>query len=289
MRVLQHGASFRSSARTAAIALSCTAALSACSDTVTRLPAPGVGNAGATPPSAEAARSPDTRDGVQAPTSAAPQILVFTRTAGYRHASIPDAVATLRALGDAEAVAVTHREDPGVFSDAGLARFAVVVFANTTGEVLDAAQRAAFARHVGSGAGFIGVHSAADSEYGDPWYGALVGARFLGHPPGLQRARVAFAPGQGPEDARSWHMLDELYDYRRAPGSDVTLVATLHDRDDGGGAMGDHHPIAWCHARLGGRAWYTGLGHDPAIYADPVFRDHLARGLRYVLRRSARC
>ena len=39
---------------------------------------------------------------------AALRILVFTRTAGFRHASIPTGVATLRELASADGIAVDH-------------------------------------------------------------------------------------------------------------------------------------------------------------------------------------
>jgi type 1 glutamine amidotransferase len=215
------------------------------------------------------------------PAAVEPRILVFTRTTGYRHDSIPMAVATLHALGADAGLAVEHGEDPGVFDDARLARYRAVVFANTTGDLLDAGQRASFERFVRAGGGFIGVHAAADSGYAWPWYGELVGAWFASHPPGLQTTRVRFEGRHGPS-ARAWTVTDELYNYRRNPRPHVDdVVATVDERGYAGGTMGDDHPIAWCHARFGGRAWYTGLGHDPALYADATFRAHLLRGLRY--------
>lgn len=219
---------------------------------------------------------------------AQPRILVFTRTTGWRHDSIPVAVDTLRALAADSGLAMDHTEDPARFSDADLARYRAVVFASTTGDVLDAAQQAAFERYVGAGGGFVGVHAAADTEYDWPWYGTLVGAWFLSHPPGLQTARVRFE-GDHARLARDWHVTDELYDYRRNPRADVQVLATVDERDYPGGRMGADHPIAWCHARLGGRAWYTGLGHDAALYADPVFRAQLRRGLRYAAGLDGAC
>ncbi|HSX64324.1 MAG TPA: ThuA domain-containing protein, partial [Pseudoxanthomonas sp.] len=60
-----------------------------------------------------------------------------------------------------------------------------------------------------------------------------------------------------------------------------TVLATVDEHDYEGGTMGDDHPIAWCHAYSGGRAWYTGLGHEAAMYEDAVFLAQLRRGLRY--------
>lgn len=205
------------------------------------------------------------------------RILIFTRTAGFRHDSIPKAVATLEALAAQQSLHADHTEDAAVFAPERLARYRAVVFASTTGDVLDDAQQRALEQFVRAGGGFVGVHAAADTEYGWPWYGGLVGAWFRSHPPGLQTARVRFEDGRTP----AWTVTDELYDYRDNPRPRVRVIATVDERDYEGGTMGHDHPIAWCHAWDGGRSWYTGLGHDAAIYDDPRFRAHLARGLRH--------
>ena len=218
-----------------------------------------------------------------------PRILVFTRTSGWRHDSIPVAIETLRELGGEAALVVEQTEDPARFDVATLARYRAVVFANTTLDVLDASQQAAFERFVGAGGGFVGIHSAADTEYDWPWYGELVGARFDSHPPGLQDSPVRFEAGHVLPGAGDWQVRDELYNYRRNPRPHVDVIATVDEAMYAGGKMGADHPIAWCHARFGGRAWYTGLGHDIPLYADTRFRAHLLRGLRYATGQSDAC
>ncbi len=117
---------------------------------------------------------------------APPRVLVFTRTAGFRHDAIPVTVDTLRTLGGATGLTIETSEDPARFDDATLAGYRAVVFAHTTREVLDAPQQAAFERYVAGGGGYMGIHAAADSGYTWPWYGDLVGAWFARHPEGLQ-------------------------------------------------------------------------------------------------------
>lgn len=220
---------------------------------------------------------------------APPRLLVFTRTQGWRHDSIPAAVAALRELAGQDGLDVVHSEDPAQFDDANLRGFRAVVFANTTLDVLDDGQQRALERFVRSGGGFVGIHSAADTEYDWPWYGTLVGAWFDSHPPGLQTSDVRFEAGRVPEGSSGWRVTDELYNYRHNPRPYVNVVATVDERQYEGGTMGEDHPIAWCHARFGGRAWYTGLGHAAALYADPVFRAHLLRGMRYATGSSGAC
>ena len=220
---------------------------------------------------------------------AGPRILVFTRTEGWRHDSIPAAVQALREIAQGEGLVLEHTEDPARFDPAGLRRYAAVVFANTTLDVLDARQQEAFERFVRDGGGYVGIHSAADTEYDWPWYGELVGAWFDSHPPGLQDSPVVFEPGHAPVAGGEWRVRDELYNYRSNPRPRVQVIATVDEASYAGGTMGEDHPIAWCHARFNGRAWYTGLGHTIEMYADPMFRAHLSRGLRYVVRKSDAC
>jgi len=227
---------------------------------------------------------------VAAPVTATPpeRVLVFTKTAGFRHDAIPVAVATLQRIATGEGMAADHTEDAAAFRPENLARYRVVVFASTTGDVLDGAQQAALEGFVRKGGGFIGVHAAADTEYDWPWYGRLVGAYFKNHPPGLQSTHVQPEHDGAPTEAR-WPVTDELYNYRVNPREQVEVIATVDEREYDGGTMGADHPIAWCHAFDGGRSWYTGLGHDAAVYADPQFIAQLARGLRYATRRSDDC
>lgn len=215
-------------------------------------------------------------------------VLVFTHTAKFRHDSIPTAVSTLRLLAGRERMAVDQSENPADFNDANLARYRVVVFANTTGDVLDADQQRAMETFVRAGGGFMGLHSAADTEYDWPWYGQLVGAYFKNHPEGLQFSHVQ-PEREGKAQGNVWPVRDELYNYRSNPRGTVQVIATIDERMYQGGTMGADHPIAWCHAFDGGRSWYTGLGHDTALYRNGDFLAHLRQGLLYAAGRSPTC
>ncbi|MFL6587110.1 MAG: ThuA domain-containing protein [Luteimonas sp.] len=236
-----------------------------------------------------ATQAGSTQLATQAVDAAPTRVLLFSRTAGFRHDSIPVALDTLQALGAQSGFAVDATEDAALFTDAELARYDAVVFVSTTREVLDPTQQAAFESYVAAGGGFMGVHAAADSGYTWPWYGDLVGAWFARHPEGLQSVRVVFEHDAGPDGLREWRVTDEIYDYRRNPRSFVQVTASIDPASHPDGRMGDDHPIAWCHTNAGGRAWYTGFGHDPALYADPVFRAQLLRGLLWTTGRSDAC
>jgi type 1 glutamine amidotransferase len=219
---------------------------------------------------------------------AAGRVLIFTKTAGWRHDSIPTAVATLRRVSAEVGLVADHTEDAGAFTTANLARYRVVVFASTTGDVLDAKQQRAFEQFVERGGGFVGVHAAADTEYDWPWYGRLVGAYFLSHPPGLQ-ATLVQPERDGMRVGAAWPIRDELYNYRSNPRRQVRVIDTIDEARYAGGTMGKDHPISWCHAMKRGRSWYTGLGHDAAVYANANFLSRLRGGLRHAARLEASC
>jgi cytochrome c len=223
------------------------------------------------------------RSAAPAPGAELPRILLFSKTTGFRHDSIPDAIAALEGLGAQHSFAVDATEDAATFTDEQLARYRAVVFLMTTGDVLDQAQQAAFERYIRAGNGYAGVHSASDTEYDWPWYGGLVGAYFSSHP-AIQQASITIEDNTHPSTAglpNPWTRTDEWYSFRANPRTRVHVLATLDETTYQGGTMGADHPFAWYHDYDGGRAWYTAGGHTSASYAEPQFLQHLLGGLRY--------
>ena len=105
-------------------------------------------------------------------------VLVFSKTAGFRHDSIDEGIAAVCELAGAEGIAVDATEDAANFTAEPLGEYDAVVFLSTTGDVLNAEQQAAFEAYIQGGGGFAGIHAASDTEYDWPWYGDLVGAYF---------------------------------------------------------------------------------------------------------------
>jgi type 1 glutamine amidotransferase len=210
-------------------------------------------------------------------------VLAFTRTAGYRHASIEPAVESLRAMAQQRGWRFVETGDAARFTDADLAGFDVVVFLLTTGNVLDDAQKGALERWVRAGGGWVGVHSASDTEYDWPWYGRLVGAYFAAHP-AVQRATVRVERPDHPATSTllaAWEREDEWYDFRTNPRPCVDVLLTVDEATYEGGGMGADHPIAWSHAFDGGRSIYTALGHTEASWSEPAFLDHVAGAITW--------
>jgi uncharacterized protein len=229
------------------------------------------------------------------------EVLVFSRTTEFRHLSIPAGIAAIESLGREHGFEVEATEDPAAFTDDNLARFGAVVFLNTTGTVLDDPGRAAFERYVRSGGAWVGVHSAADTEYGWDFYGVLLGgAYFHSHP--VQQPGVLVV--EDPDHPSTDHLPDpwalpfeEFYSFTANPRGRVRVLMTIDEStylqdpntthiprgpempEGESGVMGDDHPMSWCHDVGAGRAWYTALGHEPYLYALPDFRQHLADGI----------
>ncbi|RUL90786.1 ThuA domain-containing protein [Verrucosispora sp. FIM060022] len=215
-------------------------------------------------------------------------VLVFSKTAGFRHDSIAVGTQTIRDLGAANSFTVTATEDAGVFTTGNLAQYEAVVFLNTTGDVLNASQQTAFESYIGSGGGYVGVHAAADTEYGWSFYGNLVGAYFRSHPAIAQATvrvenRAHAATAHLPQN---WTRTDEWYDFQANPRPGARILANLDESSYSGGVMGADHPIAWCKTYAGGRSFYTGAGHTQASYSEPAFRAHLLGGIRYAAGRT---
>ena len=244
------------------------------------------GDAGADAP----AQDGPTLDDASSPPPPGPlRVLVFSRTTGFRHASIEDGVALLERLAVDEGWTLAHTEDASMFADDVLARVDVTVWLSTTGDVLDDAQQAAFERFIAAGGGYVGVHSASDTEYDWPLYGEVVGAYFARHP-AVQPATIVVEDHDHPATAHlgaTWARTDEWYDFRTSPSGSVRVLLRLDESTYEGGGMGADHPIAWSHElEGGGRAFYTGLGHTSESYSEPDFAAHLAGAIRWAGRRD---
>jgi type 1 glutamine amidotransferase len=214
------------------------------------------------------------------------RLLVFSKTGGFRHASIKDGKLALRKLASEHNFVVDFTEDATVFTDTNLARYDAVIFLMTTGKILDDNQKAAFERYIRAGGGYAGVHSASDTEYTWSWYGGLVGAyfdRIHGHSRVVQ-ATIHVTDRTHPSTMMLppvWVRTDEWYNFASNPRGRVNVLMTIDESTYKGGTMGADHPIAWYHEYDGGRAWYTALGHTSASYYEPLFLAHLWGGIVY--------
>jgi len=213
------------------------------------------------------------------------KILVFSKTAAFRHGSAIEAgKKTIQQLGIKNNFQVDATENADLFTADNLKQYAAVVFLCTTGDVLNDQQQQAFEQYIRSGGGFVGLHSAADTEYDWPWYGELNGAYFKNHP--KQQEAVFNVVDQGniatAHLPKVWKRFDELYNFKWI-GTDLHILITIDENSYTGGENGPNHPMSWYHNFDGGRAFYTALGHDNKSYDDPLYVQHVLGGIEYAM------
>lgn len=216
------------------------------------------------------------------------RVLVFSKTEGFRHSSIPTGIAAITQLGQEYGFIVEATENAALFNFENLQKFEVIIFLSTTGDVLSIEQQNAFEQYIHNGGGFVGIHAASDTEYDWPWYGKLVGAYFDSHPE-IQTATIQVTDQNHISTkhlSKFWERTDEWYNYNKNPRGQVHVLATLDESSYSGGNMDNDHPIAWMHEFHGGRSWYTGGGHTEASYAEPDFLKHILGGILYASGKS---
>src|ERR1051326_3197915 len=212
------------------------------------------------------------------------RVLVFSKTTGFRHSSIPNGKAAIQKLGLENNFEVDTTEDASYFTEENLKKYAAIVFLNDTGEVLNNQQEIAMERFIQAGGGFVGIHSATDTEYDWIWYANMIGAQFASHP-AIQPAKIQvvdrtnIATQHLPE---VWNRTDEWYNFKRL-SKEVKVLLKIDEKSYQGGTLGDEHPMAWYHDYDGGRAFYTELGHVEESYSDSLYLKHILGGIKYAI------
>ncbi|KAH6647013.1 glycosyl hydrolase [Truncatella angustata] len=216
------------------------------------------------------------------PSSSSLSILVFTKTAGYRHESISAGIEALKKFAAAsDLITCDTTEDASVINLSSLSQYRVLVFLHTSGDFLDKAQLDALKGFIRNGGGFVGIHGAAAGMPQDEWYGRLVGAAFTEHPKpqdGVVKIEdTAHALTKGLSNQWKWH--DEWYNFRSNPRDNVHVLMSIDESSYEGGTMGNDHPLAWCQEFEGARSFYTSLGHFDEAWRDERFHEHIKRGI----------
>ncbi|HEU5078244.1 MAG TPA: ThuA domain-containing protein [Opitutaceae bacterium] len=218
-------------------------------------------------------------------------VLLFSKTAGWHHDSINAGVTAIQNLGKLHDFGVFWTEDASrVFNDKELAKYKVVIFLCTTGDILNDEQQAAFEKFIKGGGGFVGIHSATDTEYGWPWYTKMVGHMFHIHPV-VQTATIKVEDPNFPgmdRFAKRFLWTEEWYQFDASRSDKLHYLLSVDEKtykpnaDWGakkGSGMGAFHPLSWYQEYDGGRAFYTALGHLPASYTDANFLHHIYGGI----------
>ncbi len=212
------------------------------------------------------------------------RVLVFSKTAGFRHSSITAGTEALKKLGQENGFKVDPSEDATLFTKKKLRKYDVIIFLNTTGDIFNKEQEEAFQHYVRSGGGVVGIHAASDTEFNWPWYGEMIGAYFKSHPH-QQNATlevVDLSHTSTRHLSKEWVRFDEWYNFKFTNPS-VNVLIKIDEGTYEGGKNGNDHPVAWYHDFEGGRVFYTALGHTEASYSEHNFLQHLLGGIHYAL------
>lgn len=220
-----------------------------------------------------------------------PKVLVFSKTAGYHHASIPDGINAIQKLGEENGFEVDTTTNSADFNEENLSQYSAVVFLNTTGDVLNNYQEADFERYVQAGGGYVGIHAASDTEHHWGWYERLVGGYFLDHPgmndphPNVQKGMLSVEDSSHSATSflpEQWERTDEWYSFKNF-NEDVNVLLSIDESSYKGGADMGYHPMAWYHEFNGGRAFYTGVGHTKDSYQEEMVLKHILAGIQYAI------
>jgi type 1 glutamine amidotransferase len=215
------------------------------------------------------------------------RILVFSRTLGFHHASIPTGIAAIQKIGQDNNMLVDTTTDASFFNEKQLKKYAAVVFLSTTGNVLNDEQQLVFEQYIKNGGGFVGIHAATDTEYDWAWYNQLVGAYFKSHPKQQEAVLHVIDPSHisTMHLPKEWKRFDEWYNFKSIQPN-LHVLITIDEKSYTGGENGDYHPMAWWHDFDGGRAFYTEFGHTDESYSDPLFIQHVTGGIAYAVNKK---
>ncbi|MCF7804893.1 MAG: alginate lyase family protein [Candidatus Marinimicrobia bacterium] len=220
---------------------------------------------------------------VAAQTSESKSVLIFTKTVEYEHESISSGAKAIESLLEENGYKVTISGDASVFHSGLEEAFDILVFLNTSGDILNDFQQKIMRQFVESGGGFVGIHAATDTEYEWEWYGELIGAYFTDHPD-VQPATIQVVEPRHPTTEMlplQWNRTDEWYNFDSELTEEFEMLCILDESTYKGGKHKNMHPYTWCREVDKGRMWYTAGGHTAECYSDQKFMDHLFAGIQY--------
>lgn len=231
------------------------------------------------------------------------KVLIYSRTTGFRHGSIPTGIKSFTLMGDKTGAYIAEAtEDLSYFAPDKLKNFDAVLMLNTTGECLKPVKgnkdeeelyKKSLEDFVLSGKGLMGTHSATDTYAKWPAYNKMMGGTFAGHPWG-SGSTVGIKivdpkhPLNAPFKGENFKIKDEIYQFRAdtALPTERTYLLTLDPENTnmkGGGRKDGLYPISWVATYGKGRTFYCSLGHNDEIYFNPTILQHYLAGLQYVL------
>ena len=246
------------------------------------------------------------------------KLLVFSKTNGFRHASIATGKIALTEMGrKTGAFETVISEELDVFEADSLKSFDAVLFLSPAmngfspkpddlKKMSDAEKAEATTREtrlknnlmefIKSGHGYIGIHSATDCCYDWPEYGKMINGYFDGHPwtadcpvsvkvePGQEKhPLVAMFEGKNVEFPEEIYQLKDPYNSKSVHML-LRLDTEKTDMTRKGIKRTDgDFGIAWARHWEKARVFYCSLGHNHEIYWNPKVVRHYLAGIQWAL------
>lgn len=181
------------------------------------------------------------------------------------------------------------QDSRSVITSDNLKKYDGIFFYTTLELPLSDTQKSDLLSFVKNGKGFGGSHCATDTLYKWPAYGDMIGAYFDGHPWNAgTKIRVIV------EDKKhlatkhlgdSFEISDEIYQFK-APYDrkklNVLMRLDMESVKNQGKRADKDNALAWTKDYGKGRVFYTALGHQPEVWNDPRFQQHVVGGLKYM-------
>lgn len=232
-------------------------------------------------------------------------VLVFSKTMGFRHSSIPIGIESMKLMGESTgAYTVTATEDENAFEPDNLKQYDGVIFLNTTGDVFktkgaqddvkEARLKQSLLDFVNGGKGLIGMHAATDTYANWKEYHDMMGGVFSGHP-WHERVGIKNTDPTSPINkifgGKDTEIVDEMYQWRVGSFStdnhrvlltlDTKNITNMNKRGTNGpDAL---YPVTVTRQYGKGRVFYCSLGHREEIYWNPVILEHFLAGIQFAL------
>jgi hypothetical protein len=220
-------------------------------------------------------------------------VLLFTQHDDWHSNTIPVAIQAFEKMADKNQFKFDWTQRPNELAEK-LPNYDVLIFMNANADSLNTKHINVLKTFMINGGGFVGIHAVADSKKENPWFDALIGAKFVNHPQ-LQAAVVEI---QNHDFPATWHLpkkwlwSDEWYNFSNINVDSLNVVLSVDEQsydytlgydDIPLKGMGEKHPIAWFHKYEGGNVFYTALGHKPESYKNADFMRHILGGIYWVL------
>jgi type 1 glutamine amidotransferase len=232
-----------------------------------------------------------------------PAVLVLNKTNGFIHRdAIPAADAMLKKIAEEQGWDIFFTDNAASHNAKDLSRFRLVVWNNTSGDILTAQQRSDFRAWLEQGGGWVGIHAAGgDPSYQWDWYvDTLIGAQFIGHTLAKQfRDADILVVDVATELTRHlppvWRIAqEEWYAFDSNPrhkGYQILLAADeqsyMSVQEGRGDFMPFHmegeHPLVWRHSLQQGRVFYSAIGHQAATYKMVEYEQLIAKAMRWAM------